>query len=416
MAAGDRSGRQVRTHGTLLPWLLAALATIGPFAIDTYLPSFPAIARDYAVDELYVQQSLSAYMGSFAIMTLFHGALSDSFGRRPVILVNLLVFVVASIGCALAPTIETLLACRALQGMSAGAGIVVGRAIIRDTYDGPMAQRLMSQVTMLFSLAPAVAPVIGGLLDIAFGWRSIFVFLTIFSLLTWAGCARTLPETLPKSDRQPFRAAPLFANYVQVFGSARFAMLAFAVAFNFAGFFIYVVSAPAVIYRHLGLSATDFAWLFVPGIGGVMIGAWLSGRLAGRATPERTVALGYAVMAAAASLTIGYHLLLPPAVPWTVLPLMLYSLGMSLAMPSITLLALDLFPRNRGMAASVQGFTQSMCNAILAGVVSPLVAGTQLSLAATAGVAMVLGAACWLNYLRLTRRMPQRTADTGGGM
>ena len=362
------------------------------------------MARDYAVDELYVQQTLSAYMVSFAIMTLFHGALSDSFGRRPIILVNLLVFVVASIGCALAPTIETLLACRALQGMSAGAGIVVGRAIIRDTYDGPMAQRLMSQVTMLFSLAPAVAPVIGGVLDIAFGWRSIFVFLTVFSLLLWAGCAWTLPETLSKADRQPFRAAPLVASYVQVFGSTRFAMLALAVAFNFAGFFIYVVSAPAVIYRHLGLSATDFAWLFVPGIGGVIIGAWLSGRLAGRATPERTVMLGFVVMAIAATLSIGYHLALPPAIPWTVLPLMLYSLGMALAMPSITLLALDLFPRNRGMAASVQGFTQSMCNALLAGIISPLVAGTQLSLAVTAGVAMVLGAACWLNYLRLTLR------------
>jgi len=319
VTAGDRSGGQQRTHGALLPWLLAGLATIGPFAIDTYLPSFPSMARDFAVGELLVQQTLSAYMGSFAIMTLFHGALSDSFGRRPVILVNLLVFVAASIGCALAPTIEALLACRALQGMSAGAGIVVGRAIIRDTYDGPMAQRLMSQVTMLFSLAPAVAPVIGGVLDIAFGWRSIFVFLTFFSLLLWAGCAWTLPETLPKTDRQPFRAAPLVASYAQVFGSVRFAMLALAVAFNFAGFFIYVVSAPAVIYRHLGLSATDFAWLFVPGIGGVMIGAWLSGRLAGRATPERTVLLGFAVMATAACLSIGYHLAYPPAVPWTVL-------------------------------------------------------------------------------------------------
>lgn len=400
----SRPDSQRRTHGALLPWLLAGLATIGPFAIDTYLPSFPSIGRDYAVDELYVQQTLSVYMASFAVMTLFHGALSDSFGRRPVILVNLLVFVLASIGCALAPTIDTMLACRALQGMSAGAGIVVGRAIIRDTYDGPMAQRLMSQVTMLFSLAPAVAPVIGGLLDLAFGWRSIFAFLAVLSLLLWAGCAWTLPETLARADRQPFRAAPLFANYVQVFGSARFAMLAFAVAFNFAGFFIYVVSAPAVIYRHLGLSGTEFAWLFVPGIGGVVIGAWLSGRLAGRATPERTVALGYAIMVLAAALGIGYHLARPPAVPWTVLPLMLYAMGMSLAMPSLTLLALDLFPRNRGMAASVQGFTQSMSNALLAGVVSPLVAGTQLSLATAAAMAMVLGAGCWLNYRRLTRR------------
>lgn len=387
-----------------LALLLAGLATIGPFSIDTYLPAFPTIAADYGVGAFHVQQTLSAYLASFAMMSLFHGSLSDSFGRRPVILVSLLVFVLASIGCALAPTIEVLLACRALQGMSAGAGMVVGRAIIRDTYDGAQAQRLMSRVTMIFSLAPAIAPVLGGVLQQALGWKSIFVFLALFGLLLWAGCARLLPETLAPADRQPFRARPLFANYVKVCGSMRFAMLAFAVSFNFAGFFVYIVSAPAVIYDHLGLSETEFAWLFVPGIGGVLVGAWLSGRLAGRTTPERTVGLGYAILALAAAISIAYHAMFAPAIPWTVLPIMLYTVGMALAMPSLTLLALDLFPRNRGMAASVQGFTQSMMNAVLAGVVSPLVAFSQFSLALSAGTFLMLGAVCWLCYLRLSRR------------
>jgi DHA1 family bicyclomycin/chloramphenicol resistance-like MFS transporter len=389
--------------------MLAGLATIGPFSIDTYLPSFPAIARDYGVDALHVQQTLSVYLASFAVMTLFHGSLSDSFGRRPVILVSLVIFVIASVGCVFAPGIDTLLACRALQGMSAGAGIVVGRAIIRDTYEGAAAQRLMSQVTMIFSLAPAIAPMIGGLLHQTFGWKSIFIFLTVFGMLLWSGCAYCLPETLKPADRQPFRAAPLFANYVKVCSSLPFAMLALAVAFNFAGFFVYIVSAPAVIYRHLGLSETQFAWLFVPGIGGVVIGAWFSGRLAGRTTPERTVALGFAVMAVAATGSVVYHLLLPAMIPWTVLLLMLYSIGMSLSMPSITLLALDLFPRNRGMVASVQGFTQSMMNAVLAGVISPLVSSTQLSLAVSAATFLMLGAACWLIYLRMADKVP------GGG-
>jgi len=387
-----------------LALLLAGLATIGPFSIDTYLPAFPMIAADYGVGAIHVQQTLSAYLASFAVMSLFHGSLSDSFGRRPVILVSLLIFVLASIGCALAPTIEVLLACRALQGMSAGAGMVVGRAIIRDTYDGAQAQRLMSRVTMIFSLAPAIAPVLGGILQQVFGWKSIFVFLALFGLLLWAGCARRLPETLAPADRQPFRARPLFANYVKVCGSMRFAMLALAVSFNFAGFFLYIVSAPAVIYDHLGLSETEFAWLFVPGIGGVLIGAWLSGRFAGRTTPRRTVGLGYVILALAATISIGYHAVFPPAIPWTVLPIMLYTVGMALAMPSLTLLALDLFPHNRGMAASVQGFTQSMMNAVLAGVVSPMVAYSQFSLALSAGTFLVLGAACWFYYLWLTRR------------
>jgi DHA1 family bicyclomycin/chloramphenicol resistance-like MFS transporter len=392
-----------RTHAPQLAWLLAGLATLGPFSIDTYLPAFPAMAQDFEVGSLHIQQTLSAYLASFAVMSLFHGALSDSFGRRPVILVCLLLFVVASIGCALAPTFGTLLACRALQGMSAGAGIVVGRAIIRDTYDGAQAQRLMSQVTMLFSLAPAIAPVIGGLLQLAVGWRAIFFFLAGLALLLWAGCGRYLPETLAPADRQPFRAGPLFVNYMKVFGSLRFALLALAVALNFAGFFLYVVSAPAVVYRHLGLSETDFAWLFVPGIGGVIIGAWLSGRLAGRTTPERTVGLGYLIMAVAALASIGYHALFPAAIPWTILPIMLYSVGMALAMPSLTLLALDLFPRNRGMAASVQGFTQSMSNAVLAGLISPLVSFSQFSMAVSTAVFLLLGGTCWLAYLRIAR-------------
>ncbi|MBC7779519.1 MAG: multidrug effflux MFS transporter [Proteobacteria bacterium] len=393
--------------------MLAGLATIGPFSIDTYLPSFPAIADDYGVSALYVQQTLSIYLASFAVMSLFHGALSDSFGRRPVILVSLVVFVVASIGCTFAPSIGTLLACRALQGMSAGAGMVVGRAIIRDTYDGPQAQRLMAQVTMIFSLAPAIAPVVGGLLDQAFGWKSIFVFLTVFGVLLWAGCAWHLPETLARSDRQPFRAAPLFASYLKVCGSLRFAMLAFAVSLNFAGFFVYIVSAPVVVYQHLGLSGTEFAWLFVPGIGGVMIGAWLSGRLAGRTTPERTIALGYAILAIAATTSLVYHALFPPAIPWSVLPIMVYTIGMALAMPSITLLALDMFPRNRGMVSSVQGFTQSTTNAVLAGVVAPLVSFSQLSLAIAAAVFLAIGAACWCAYLKLSQGMAPAVEAVG---
>src|SRR5687767_15878421 len=148
-----------------LATLLAALAMIGPFAVDTYLPSFPAIQSDLTVSTVEVQQTLSLYLIAFAVMMLFHGTLSDSFGRRPVVLVNLAVFVLASVGCALAGSFEQLLIFRVLQGASAGAGIVIGRAIIRDSFEGHAAQRLMSLVTMIFGLAPAIAPVIGGWLQ-----------------------------------------------------------------------------------------------------------------------------------------------------------------------------------------------------------------------------------------------------------
>lgn len=374
---------------------------LGPFSIDTYLPSFPAIAGDFSITALQLQQTLSAYLLPFAFMTLFHGTLSDSFGRRPVILVSLVCFALGSVGCAMAQSYEQLLLFRGAQGLSAGAGMVVGRAIIRDSFEGHAAQRLMSMVTMIFGLAPAIAPVIGGLLQSWLGWRAVFVFLALFGAALYLLCHLRLPETLPPSSRQPFAAVPLFRNYVKLAGSLRLFLLSSAVALNFCGFFLYIASAPALIYGLLGLDENQFAWLFVPGIAGVMMGAFLSGRLAGRASPQRTVKIAYGLMFSAAALNLAYSGFFEPALPWTVLPVMLYSMGMALGMPSVTLLALDLFPHNRGMAASLQGFEQSFLSGIVAGFVSPLLSHADLALAGGMAGLLLLGWLAWMMYLRI---------------
>ncbi len=385
----------------VLAMILAALAMIGPFTIDTYLPSFPFIGADLQATPAQIQQTLSFYLLSMALMTLFHGTLSDSFGRRPVILASLAVYVVTSVGCALADSLPQLLFWRAVQGLAAGAGMIVGRAIIRDSFAGHEAQRLMSLVTMIFGIAPAVAPVIGGWLQGAFGWRAVFWFLTIYGVALFIASVRRLPETHPVSARQPFHATPLLRNYLRLGGNIRLVLLCMALAFNFSGFFLYIVSAPAVIYDLLGLSATDFAWLFVPGIAGVMFGAFLSGRLAGRLTPRRTIFIGYLIMAGAAIFNFTYCTLFVPGLPWTVLPVMIYSMGMALAMPSVTLIALDLFPQLRGMTASLQGFAHSLFASITAGVVSPLVSGSALTLALAMSGLLLLGVLSWLFYLRV---------------
>jgi DHA1 family bicyclomycin/chloramphenicol resistance-like MFS transporter len=392
------SARSVR-HPGLLAALLAGLAMLGPFSIDTYLPSFPFIERDLGITVLEAQQTLSAYLFTFAFMTLFHGTLSDSFGRRPVILVSLALFALASMACAVSQSLNQLLLFRALQGLSAGAGMVVGRAIIRDSFEGHAAQRLMSWVTMIFGLAPALAPVIGGWLQGAFGWHAVFVFLALYAALLLASCHALLPETHPADARQPFRLKPLAANYLRLGRSAPLLLLCSAVALNFCGFFLYIVSAPAFVYGILHLDETQFAWLFVPGIAGVMLGAFLSGRMAGRLTPRRTIAIGYAVMAFAATWNVAYSAWGVPGVPWSVLPVMAYTTGMSLAMPSITLLALELFPQNRGMTASLQGFEQSLFTGILAGVVSPLVSHSAITLAIGMAVPLAAGWCCWMLYL-----------------
>ena len=387
----------------LLAAVLAGLATLGPFAIDTYMPSFPAIARSFAATPLEVQQTLTAYLIPFSCMMLFHGALTDSFGRRPVILVGLVVFMGASIGCALAQSLSQLLLFRALQGMSAGTGMVAGRAMIRDVYPGHEAQRMMSMVTMIFGLAPAVAPILGGWLELWFGWRSIFVFLTLFAALMWVICHLRLAESLPPAHRQPFAVRPLLRNYLKLLRSVRFALLSSAIAFNFAGFFLYIASAPAVIYDLLGLRASQFGWLFVPGIAGVIIGAFLSGRVAGKLAPRRTVRYGYTIMCGAALFNLAYNAVWPPALPWTVLPVMVYTVGMALAMPSISLLVLDLFPQNRGLAASLQAAQHSFFIGLTAGLLSPYASGSGSGLAGGMIVLLACGFTCWLVYLRMIR-------------
>lgn len=389
----------------LLAAVLAGLAMLGPFTIDTYLPSFPAIGRDLAATPAELQQTLSVYFLTFAVMTLFHGTLSDSFGRRPVILASLVVYVMASLGCAAAASIGELLAFRVLQGVSAGAGMIVGRAIIRDSFSGHEAQRLMSLVTMIFGLAPAIAPVVGGWLQSGFGWQAVFLFLAAYGLILLAVSWVCLPETHPPSARQPLALAPLARTYARLAGNPRLLLLCFAVGLNFAGFFLYIVSAPAFVYNLLGLNERQFAWLFLPGITGVMFGAFLSGRAAGRLSPERTIGIGYAIMFGAAAFNVTYSALAAPALPWSVLPVMIYTVGMALAMPSITLLALEIFPANRGATSSLQGFVHSFLSSVGAGIISPLVSHADITLAFGMTALLTLGFATWLAYLHLEARV-----------
>ena len=401
------------THTRIAPprgiaFLLAALSALGPFAIDTYLPSFLDIGKSLGATPLEVQQTLTAYLIPFSIMSMWHGAISDAFGRRRVLLVTLALFGLAQFGCVFATRIEHLWALRALQGILAGSGIVISRAIVRDLFDGPAAQRLMSHITMMFALAPAVAPVIGGRLQSWFGWQSVFAFQALMTLVIWLVCWRALPETLPHEHRQPLHAGYLARTYWKVLTSPEFLLACGGLAFNFAGFFLYVMSAPEFLMHHLGLPETAFFWLFGPAMAGLMSGAWVSGRLAGKLSMPQTIVRGYLVMGVAALANIGLNLFFPPMLPWSVVPIFIYTFGMSLSMPCLTLLALDPFPAQRGLAASCQMFLQSMTNGLVAGLLAPALWGSTRSLAFGMGALMLMGtASTWVLY-RLSRRRNAR--------
>ena len=390
------------------------MSAVGPFCIDAYLPSMPEIAGTFQVSLGAVQQTLTAYMIPFAVMTLWHGAISDAFGRRRVILVMLGLFIGAALGCTLAPTFGFLLVFRALQGLTAGAGMVIGRAIIRDVLHGAEAQRMMALVTMIFALAPAVAPVIGGWLHHWFGWRAVFVFMTVFAASVGWWCWSALPETLSRERRQPFHPAYLARTYWSVWTSLPFVSICVATAAGFGGLFIYVVSAPVFLMRHLHISETGFLWLFGPVTVGMASGAMLSGRLAGKFRPIRTVVLGCVVMTAGSGLNLLLNRFVPPGLPWSVLPLFVYTLGMAIALPSLTLLGLDLFPHQRGLASSCQSFIQSSSNALVS-VLALLVWGSTMSLAVTQAVFLVLSVTGVALYFRSVKPVVREREAVSAG-
>ena len=381
---------------------------LGPFSVDTYLPAFHDIGDEFGVPQLAVQQTLSAYLFAYAFMMLWQGALADALGRRPVVLAGLGLYAVATLGCAIAGNIQTLWLFRALQGLSAGTGLVVGRAIVRDRFHGAEAQRLMAQVTLVFGIAPAVAPVLGGVLLNTLGWRSIFWAMLALVIGLWLWSHRELPETLPAHGRSSLAPVELWQRYVAVMRHPDFLLLACIPALNFAGFFIYIASAPTFLMDRLGVSSYGFAWLFIPMIAGVMIGAAISGRAAGRLSARHTVWTAYALMFSGVAFDLIVAWFVAPGVPWHVLPIMLFTMGSSVLMPTASLLLLDLFPTMRGLASSLQSFIHFALAAVNAGSIAPLLAQSLKAMALGMAGFTIASLALWLAYQR-------RAAQRAGG-
>ncbi len=378
------------SESSVIALVLAALAALAPFAIDTYLPAFPWLAHDLGATTLEIQQSLTLYLLPYALMTLWHGAISDSIGRLATLRWGLLVFALASVGCALAPNVETLWCFRVLQGLSGGAGNVVSRAMVRDLFEGVAAQRVMAQVQMIFGLAPAVAPIIGGLL-LGIHWQAIFLFLFLYALLALWAAYRFLPETVPLERRVPLVPRQILWDYKRIFNDLEFIRLATAFGANFAGFFVYVLAAPVFLIGHLGLNEHQFGFMFVPTVLGMVAGSALARRMAGSLTNAVILRLSYLWMAFAVLLNIGVCLLLPRDPLFNILPIALYNIGMAFAMPVLSIAALDRHPRLRGTAASGQAFIQMLLSTVSAGLIIPLLWVSPLGLALGMAAYLLLG-------------------------
>ena len=392
-----------RRAGWLLTCVLAAMAMIGPFSIDTPFPAFATMRADFGVGVDAMQLVVSAYMFAFAVMTPLHGPISDAVGRRPVILGGLAVYVLASIGCALSPTLPVLLGFRVLQGLCAGASTIIGRTIVRDLFEGAQAQRVMSQVMMIFGLAPAIAPIVGGWLLRLGPWPLIFWFIAAFSAVLAVAVAVLVPETHPPERRRPLRLGGMLRDLGHVARDGQFLRMSGAITFAFAGQFLYIGAAAIFVVDLLGKGEGDFWVFFVPMISGVVVGAWISGRAAGRVSGRRLVAAALTLSVAAALLGIVLAAVFGPVLPWAVVGPALIALGTGTAFPTVQIALLDRFPDMRGAAASMAGVMPLMLNAVLAAVLAPRVTGTVVQLAVTSAVLVVLGWTCWAWHLHSSR-------------
>lgn len=384
----------MKPHSIFLVYALAALAALAPFAIDTYLPAFHIMGAELVATDVQIQQSLTFYLLPYAAMTLWHGAISDAIGRITTIKWGLSIFVLASIGCAFAPNVETLWFFRALQGASGGAGNTVARAMVRDLFEGAAAQRVMATIQMLFGIAPAVAPIIGGLL-LGFHWQAIFIFLAVYAALSLWAAVTFLPETMPPEKRLKLSAKNVLVSYKTIFGDTEFAKICIAIGANFSAFFVYVLASPVFLGKHLHLTPQQYGYLFIPTVTGMVLGSYLARRAAGKFSSKKVVKFAYGWMCLVAILNIAVCYLLPTNINYNILPVALFNIGMALAMPILSISALDRHPKIRGTAASGQAFIQMFLSTVSAGVVVPLVWFAPAGLAWAMAAYLLLG---WLAF------------------
>ena len=385
-----------------LTLLLSFLTALGPLSMDMYLPSLPDIGRTLHTPVLQVQLTISSYLFGFAVGQIFYGPVSDRLGRRPVLLAALVVYALATIGCAVAQSIDALIALRFLQALGGAGAIVLARAVVRDLYSGVRAGRELSLMGAITGVAPIVAPVIGGGLQTFFGWRATFVLLVICAFVIGATAARLLPETLRERPKTPFSLRAMIALYRSVAVHRGFlANLAILTA-SFVGLFAWISGAPVVMQSAVyGLTPFIFGVSFALGAGGFVLGTFTAARIVIRFGLDRLIGIGTAMMACGGLLMALVVALALSHVLWFVGEMTLYLAGIGFALPSTMAGALTPFPDRAGTASSVMGLVQQTGAAVTAAAVGAYLGHSAWPIASVVAVMGCVSFVIWL----LTRRV-----------
>jgi DHA1 family bicyclomycin/chloramphenicol resistance-like MFS transporter len=374
--------------------VLALLTSLGPLSTDLYLPSLPFIAVDLASSISQTQLTLSAFLFGFAAGQVFYGSLSDIRGRKPVLAGGLALFVLASLGCAAAPNIETLIACRFLQALGGSGPVVLARAMVRDLYEGRRAAQELSRMASIMGVVPAIAPVLGGFLQEAFGWRSAFFACFGFGALLTMAALSGLPETIRVRSQERFSLVTIVRGFGHLLRLPAYRAYVGLATLTYSGLFAWISGSSFILQGIYGMSEIAFGFSFLVVVLGYVGGTILAQRLVVRRGPERTVGTGIGCLfvggvAMAALMAAGISS--PIAV---LLPMALYTCGVGLTLPPSMALAMAPFPDRAGAASSFLGLCQMGCAAlVVAGVASLLGASAMpmaLAIATTGTLALIL--------------------------
>ena len=366
--------------------LLAILTAMGPLSTDMYLPSLPAIGRAFATDAGQVQLTLSVFLVGFALGQIVYGPVADLYGRKPVLLAGLILFVAASFGCMVATSIGALVAARFIQAVGACAAVVLARAIVRDLHSSEDSARILSLMGAIMGLVPAVAPIIGALLEQAFGWRASFALSAALALGLALVVAMWLPETVPAGERGRWTARGMMADFARLSAHATFRRYTAAVCLGYGGLFAFISGSSFVLQGHYGLDELEFGLSFALAVLGFIIGTLIAAAFTRRIGVERTVAIGTLALAVGGVTMALLVLIEPPHFLHVLAPMVVYMAGIGLTLPSAMAGAITPFPERAGTASSLVGFSQMTFAALVGVMVGHLVVHTPNALAWTIAV------------------------------
>ena len=351
--------------------LLASIAALGPFTVDMYLPAMPSVAAEFAADIPTTQLTFSGYLFGFSIFHLFCGPLADRFGRKPVLLVGIALFVFASVGCAFSDNIGDIIFFRVLQGMGACVGPTLTRTIARDVFGADGAARALSLMAMIMTLGPAVAPLFGGLILYFFHWSSIFIFLALYGALIWFLINRYLQESLPVS--QSILPSVVIKNYFTLMKNRIFISSSIVTSMMYSGLMIYLASSGFVYVQKMGVRVEFFGFILLTLVGGYALGSGLSAWMSKKIDSSRAVVGGTFLASVATGIMLLTSIQWPLAVMSLAAPMGLYTLALGIVLPHSIAITLAPFPDMAGTTSSLLGFIQMGVSAFFAVTIGGLI-------------------------------------------